>query len=101
MLGERLCAKRGLAEDDLADRLVDDLLEAGHVGTLLETAEVDEAVQACMEELVPDPDDLLDAPDADPGQAHGDSRRAGLDVDVAAHGDLRGDRTESTHAGPA
>ena len=35
VLGQRLRPERRLAEDDLADRLVDDLLEPGHVRALL------------------------------------------------------------------
>ena len=44
-------AERALAEHDLADRVVDDLLEAAHVRALLMRAEVDEAVQAGGEQL--------------------------------------------------
>ena len=49
---ERLGAERALAEDDLADRVVDDLLEARHVRALLARAEVDEAVELRREELL-------------------------------------------------
>ena len=64
VLGQRLGAERALAEDDLADRVVDDLLEARHVRALLARAQIDEAVElrgvqslvsACV-----DPYDLLD-----------------------------------------
>ena len=65
VLRERLRAKRRLAQHDLADRLVDDLLEARHVRALLLAAQVDEALQAREEQLVADADDLLDARDAD------------------------------------
>ena len=51
VLGERLGAQRALAEHHLADRVVDDLLEAAHVRALLQRAEVDEAVQARRVEL--------------------------------------------------
>ena len=46
VLRQRLGAEARLAEDDLADRVVDDLLEARHVRALLARAEVDEAVEA-------------------------------------------------------
>ena len=53
-----------LAEDDLADGVVDNLLEPAHVRTLLVRAEVDEAVQFRVEQLfsavVGEADDLLD-----------------------------------------
>ena len=45
VLGERLGAEGGLAEDHLADGVVDDLLEARHVRALLARAEVDEALE--------------------------------------------------------
>ena len=86
VLRERLRAKRRLAEDDLADRLVDDLLEARHVRALLLTAQIDEALQAREEQLVANVDDLLDACDADAREADLDTRRARLDV----LGDARG-----------
>ncbi len=41
-------------EHDLADRLVDDLLEARHVRALLVGAEVDEALEPREEQLVAD-----------------------------------------------
>ena len=65
VLGQRLGAERGLAEDDLADRLVDDLLEPRHVSPLLTGAQVHEAGQARKEQLLADAYDLLDARDAD------------------------------------
>jgi hypothetical protein len=52
VLGERLGPERRLAEHDLADRLVDDLLEARHVRALLLAAEIDEALQPREEQLV-------------------------------------------------
>jgi hypothetical protein len=65
--GERLGAERALAEDHLTDRVVDDLLEARHVRALLAWAEVDEAVELRVEQLLglvgPDADDLLDVGD--------------------------------------
>ena len=68
VLGERLGAQGGLAEHHLADRVVDDLLEARHVRALLLRAEIDEAVQPRRVELLGavglDPDDLLDVRDA-------------------------------------
>ncbi len=44
--------ERRLAEHDLADRVVDDLLEARHVRALLVRAEVDEALELGVEELL-------------------------------------------------
>lgn len=44
--GQLLGAQGNLAQDDLADDLVDGLLEAGHVRALLLGAQVDEAVEA-------------------------------------------------------
>ena len=73
VLGERLGLERGLVEDDLADRLVDDLLEARHVRALLIRAELDDALEARGEQLLgavlADPDDLLDAGHADAREA--------------------------------
>ena len=51
-LRERLGPEAALAEDDLADRVVDDLLEARHVRALLLRAEVDEALEPRREELL-------------------------------------------------
>ncbi len=80
VLCQRLGAERRLAEDDLADRLVDDLLEARHVRALLVAGEIDEAVHPREEQLLADPDDLLDARHADSREAHGNARQARLDV---------------------
>ena len=74
VLRERLGAERRLAEHDLADRLVDDLLEARHVRALLLAAEIDEALQAREEQLVADAHDLLDAGDADAREADRNAR---------------------------
>ena len=52
VLGQRLGPERALAEDDLADRVVDDLLEARHVRALLARPEVDEALQPGREQLL-------------------------------------------------
>ena len=73
-------AERRLAEDDLADRLVDDLVEARHVRALLVAAEVDETVEPGEEELVANPHHLLDARDPDAGEPDGHARHARLDV---------------------
>ena len=85
VLGERLDLERRLVEDDLPDRFVDDLLEARHVCALLVWPELDDALEACGEQLLVsvllDPDDLLDAGDADAGQAELDARPLRLDVD--------------------
>ena len=61
VLRERLGAKRRLAQDDLSDGLVDDLLEARHVCALLIGGEVDVAVEPRVVELVADAHDLLHA----------------------------------------
>ena len=77
-------AERALAEHDLADRLVDDLLEAAHVRALLVRAEVDEAVQAGGEQLLgpvrADPDDLLDVGHTHAREGKGERRNPALDV---------------------
>ena len=87
MLGQGLGTKRGLAQDDLADGLVDDLLEAGHVRALLVAAEIHRAIQPRVEQLVADADDLLDARHPDPGEAERNARSAGLHVIAGAgHG---------------
>jgi len=81
VLGERLGLERRLVEDHLANRVVDDLLEARHVRALLAGAEVDEALQLGVEELLapvlPNPDDLLHPGDPDSGQrdVHGGQLR--------------------------
>ena len=77
---QRLRPERRLAEHDLADRLVDHLLEARHVRALLLMAEVDEALQAREEQLVADPHDLLDARNAHAREPHRNARRARLDI---------------------
>ena len=84
VLGERLGPERRLAQHDLADRLVDDLLEARHVRALLVAVEVDEAVEAREEQLVADAHDLLDAGDADAREPDGDAGRPCLDVVAGA-----------------
>jgi hypothetical protein len=61
---ERLGAEDALGEHDLADRVVDDLLEARHVRALLERPEIDKAVELgpvqTFSPVRADPDDLLD-----------------------------------------
>ncbi|CAA9498491.1 MAG: hypothetical protein AVDCRST_MAG30-1774 [uncultured Solirubrobacteraceae bacterium] len=91
VLGERLGAEAGLVEDDLADRLVDDLLEARHVRALLVRTQVDEALERRREQLfrpvLADPDDLLDPGDADPREREVQGRRLRLDVfEADCHG---------------
>ena len=85
VLGERLGLERRLAEDDLADRLVDDLLEARHVRALLVRPELDHALEARREQLLgavlADPDDLLDAGHADAREAQLHAWQLRLDVD--------------------
>ena len=85
VLGQRLGLERRLAEHDLADRLVDDLLEARHVGALLIRPQFDHALELSGEQLLDavlaQPDDLLDAGHADARQAERERRRLRLDVD--------------------
>ena len=93
-VGGEALGPQGLAEDDGVDGLVDDLLEAGHVDAGLLRVEVDEAFEVgVVEGLVAglaavlgaaDADDLLDADDADAGEA--DSGGGGLGLGVAAGG---------------
>ena len=80
VLGQRLGTERRLAEHHLADRLVDDLLEARHVRALLVGAQIHEAGQAREEQLVANPHDLLDPRDPDAREAERDRGRARLDV---------------------
>ena len=72
--GECLRLEGGLAEDHLVDRLVHDLLEARHVRALLLGAQIDEALELCVEQLLgavrADADNLLDACNAHARQAH-------------------------------
>ena len=89
--GEVLGLQR-FGQHPLVDRLVDDLLEAGHVGAGLPRLEVDEALELGEEELAGlavvavaggarvDPDHLLDADDADAGEADLGAGAARLDV---------------------
>jgi hypothetical protein len=84
VLGERLGAERALAQDHLADRLVDDLFEARHVRALLARPQVDEAFELRGEQLlapvVAHADDLLDGRDADAGERELQRRELALDV---------------------
>ncbi len=80
VLGQRLRPKRGLAEDDLADRLVDDLLEPRHMGALLAGAQVHEARQAREEQLIANANDLLDARHPHARQADRDRGRPRLNI---------------------
>ena len=85
VLGQRLDLERRLAEHDLADRVVDNLLEARHVRALLCGAEIDDALEAGREQLLgavlAEADHLLDAGHADPREAHLDRRPLRLHVD--------------------
>ena len=94
LLGERLRAERRSAEDDLADRLVDNLLKARHMCALLIAAEIDEALQAREEQLVGDPHDLLDARDAHAREANPHARRARLDIVPSPFGDSAGELSD-------
>ena len=82
--GQRLGAERALAEDDLADRVVDNFLEAAHVRALLVRAEVDEAVQTGGEQLFSavcaDADDLLDVRYTHARERERERRSLALDV---------------------
>ena len=64
VLGKRLRAQGRLAENDLADSVVDDLFEARHVRALLVGSQIHEAVELRRVQLFGavrlDPDDLLD-----------------------------------------
>ena len=90
-------------EHDLADRLVDHLLEARHVRALLLAAEIDEARQPREEQLVADAHDLLDARHADAREPHRDARQARLDILAdACVGDSEGvSRVACTAAKPS
>ena len=90
LAGELLGAQR-LAEDDVVDRLVDDLLEARHVDARLLRVEVDEALELGEVEAAAalvavaaggggDVDHLLDPAHADAGEADRGRRAPGLDV---------------------
>ena len=98
VLGQGLGLERRFAEHDLADRLVDDLLEARHVRALLVRAEVDDALEAGREQLLgavlAQPDHLFDAGHADPREAQRERRRLRLDVDQQRAG-MRGCRSSS------
>src|SRR5215217_96414 len=77
-LGELLGLEAALAEHDLADDVVDDLLEARHVRACLLRSDLDEAVELGVIELVgtgrTDADDLLDIRHPDTPQRHSDRR---------------------------
>src|SRR5262249_30244171 len=83
MGGEDLGAE-GLAEDDLVDRLGDDLLEARHVNARLARVEVDEALELGVVEVLAgirlDADHLLDASHPDAGEADLRAGHPGLHV---------------------
>ena len=80
VLCERLRPKRGLAQNDMTDRLVDDLVETRHVRSLLLVAEIHEAIQVREVQLVLDPHHLLHARHAHAREPYGDRRLARLDV---------------------
>src|SRR4029077_534746 len=97
-VGRQALGPEGLAEDDVVDGLVDDLFEAGHVDARLLGIEVDEAFEVGVVEGfvtgiaavlgAADADDLLDADDADAGEADPGGRGLGLCV-AARCGDGR------------
>src|SRR5215211_962577 len=82
--GERLRLESGFAEDDLVDRLVHDLFEARHMRPLLLRAEVDQAFELCIKQLLgpvrANADDFLDTGDAHAREAQVGRRPARLDV---------------------
>jgi hypothetical protein len=86
---ELLGAERGRAEDDLADGVVDGLLEARHVGALLLRTEVHEALQLGPVELLApvarDADHLLDARHSHARERHVDGGALGLNVERREH----------------
>ncbi len=90
VLGERLGLERRLAEDDFADRLVDDLLKPRHVRALLAGAQIDDALEACPEQLLAavlaQTYHLLDARHSNLREAEADRWAAGLDVDGGGGG---------------
>ena len=95
VLGQRFGAEGRLPEHDLADRLVDDLLEARHVGALLIGAEIDDTLKPGREKLLgsvlAQPDDLLDTGHTDAREAQRQRRCRRLHVDRRdARGTARG-----------
>jgi hypothetical protein len=96
LLGHLLGFEAARAEDHLADDVVDDLVEAGHVRPLLLRPEIDEAVEAGVIELLraarADAGDLLDVRHSDARQRHPDRRFGRLHVR-----DLHGLRSVSAH----
>jgi hypothetical protein len=84
VLGELLGLEARLTEHDLADDVVDDLLEARHVRALLPGPQVDEAIELGVVELLgsglADADDLLDVGDAHARERDVDGGRRGLNV---------------------
>src|ERR671919_736801 len=82
----------GLAEHDLVDRLVEDLLEAGHVDAGLLRIEVDEALELGVVELLlgvdSDAQDLLHTCDPYPREAELGARAPGLGVGSCGGDDL-------------
>jgi hypothetical protein len=82
----------GLAEHDLVDRLVEDLLEAGHVDAGLLRIEVDEALELGVVELLlgvdSDAQDLLHTCDPYPREAELGAGAPGLGVGGGRGDDL-------------
>ncbi len=72
------------ADDDLLDRLLEELGEARHVDALLGAVEVDGALDVggdqFLDVAVPDADRLLDARDPSAGQAQPDLGQGGLEI---------------------
>ena len=90
--------EQALAEDDVVDRLVEELGEARHVDALLVAREVDGALELRRHQdllgAAPDPDRLVDARHARARERERDRRRGGLDVadewEVAHGGTVQG-----------
>ena len=84
VLGQVLGLEGRVAEHYLADRLVDDLLEARHVRALLVRAEFDHAFEPGREQLLASvlaqPDHLFDSGHADSGETQRERRRLRLNV---------------------
>jgi len=103
VLRQGLGLERRLAEHNLSDRLVDDLLEARHVRALLVGAELDDALEPRREQLhapvwtsvaartvLAQPDHLLDPGHADLREAELERGRPCLDVHGGCVGALSG-----------
>jgi hypothetical protein len=85
LLGQPFGAHSRVAENEVAHRVVDDLLEARHVHAPPRGAELDETLEPGREQLRRAPidadvDDFLYPREPDPRQRHADGRQRRLDV---------------------